>query len=571
VAVFRRLAENRNLPLRILYPLKFQFLFYVWGQKYSDMKKATILCLFTLLLALTASLKAQIPDPFPTLPLAPNRSPVFGKDVVIHDQPDWNQKFVSVASAFNGWLFAAIGYQFPAKACILKSEDKGITWEVLFDGPLFTQYVTSADIIVCGNDLNTLRLFPAFTYLSDNGFMGGIVYRLKAEPFEPEAIIFNEGEVTGLSLAHDGGIRNDSTDPYSIGILYAIGSGYDTVYFHLSTDAGTSFYHKVVAAGSIFTGKVSLSYGYSPSKNSGRYYAVWEERQNYYSDEHNLFTSHSEPNIQGSFTTPRCLDSLDQGLLFNCRNPVISTQSGYYDNDSLDITSIILFEKKDPVTGSYDIGGFYNRQSTTSDHFQSFSVTNPSHENLQPDIVFNPEESAFMATYYDTTLKKLPFLSHNVNMINPDDWQVVSNGYNDAASLSSPNPRIKYNGFEQSGMNVWISQHNNGNGKALFDSQNSTYTAIQDNNPGTDSLSYLLYPNPSTGLVSIHFVLKAPSSVVITVYSSLGQPIRTIVNKTMTPGPHDLVTDLSSMQPGFYFVDFKCNASSSRKILTLQR
>jgi hypothetical protein len=39
----------------------------------------------------------------------------------------------------------------------------------------------------------------------------------------------------------------------------------------------------------------------------------------------------------------------------------------------------------------------------------------------------------------------------------------------------------------------------------------------------------------------------------------------------MTPGPHDLVTDLSSMQPGFYFVDFKCNASSSRKILTLQR
>jgi hypothetical protein len=71
------------------------------------MKQASILFLLSLLLAFTAPLKGQITDPFPTLPLAPNRSPVFGKDVVIHDNPGFNETATAVCSAFNGWLYAA--------------------------------------------------------------------------------------------------------------------------------------------------------------------------------------------------------------------------------------------------------------------------------------------------------------------------------------------------------------------------------------------------------------------------------------------------------------------------------
>jgi hypothetical protein len=160
VAVFRRLAENRNLPLRILYPLKFQFLFYVWGQKYSDMKKATILCLFTLLLALTASLKAQIPDPFPTLPLAPNRSPVFGKDVVIYDNPGYDETATAVCSAFNGWLYAACAFDSAdyGVAVFLRSTDNGITWLKLSQFKFQSLRQLKFDMFTVGMTENDLKL-----------------------------------------------------------------------------------------------------------------------------------------------------------------------------------------------------------------------------------------------------------------------------------------------------------------------------------------------------------------------------------------------------------------------------
>ncbi len=537
------------------------------------MKQASILFLLSLLLAFTAPLKGQTTDPFPTLPLAPNRSPVFGKDVVMYDQPNDNQMLVSVCSAFNGWLFAAIMHRTTeTRLCQLKSEDNGITWEVLNDEMCYAYSITSLDVIACGTDLNNLMLYTAFSSADINGaYPRGTIYRDKAEPFELGPIIFDQSEVTGLSIAHDGGMRQDTTQPYSIGILFTKGTSFHKIYFRTSTDEGESFTQKLVSSGNFYSRKVSLSYGYSPSKNSGRYYAVWEERENFYSVAHNLFTAHTEPDFLASFTTPKCLDSLDPGLIYNCRYPVISCQSGNHDNDSLDITSVILFEKKDTATGKYDVGGFYNLQSTSSDHYQPLSFTNPSHENLQPDIEFNQADSKFLVTYYDATLKKLPSLLHDMNMLNPDDWQVVSTGYNDAANLSSPHPRVSYNPYNQSGINVWISQLSNGSGSALFDAQNSTYTAIQGKDPADDPLTYLVYPNPSNGPVIFHFTVKDPAVVTITLYTTLGQPIRTILNKTMSAGAHDIATDLSSLQPGCYFIDFKCNASSSRKILTLHR
>jgi len=43
-------------------------------------------------------------------PLTGSRSPIFGKDIVINDQPGQNQQNLSVCSAFNGWLYAVYFY-----------------------------------------------------------------------------------------------------------------------------------------------------------------------------------------------------------------------------------------------------------------------------------------------------------------------------------------------------------------------------------------------------------------------------------------------------------------------------
>ena len=44
------------------------------------------------------------------IPLKP-QSPLFGKDIVINDQPDQDQHKVALCYAFNGWLYAAVTYK----------------------------------------------------------------------------------------------------------------------------------------------------------------------------------------------------------------------------------------------------------------------------------------------------------------------------------------------------------------------------------------------------------------------------------------------------------------------------
>jgi len=70
-----------------------------------------------------------------TIPLKP-QSPLFGKDIVINDEPDQNRQVVRICSALNGWLFAVYSYNDSdnqAALTILKSTDAGINWIQLFD------------------------------------------------------------------------------------------------------------------------------------------------------------------------------------------------------------------------------------------------------------------------------------------------------------------------------------------------------------------------------------------------------------------------------------------------------
>jgi len=75
------------------------------------------------------------------------------------------------------------------------------------------------------------------------------------------------------------------------------------------------------------------------------------------------------------------------------------------------MTEVILFEKYDAVNIRNNIIGYKNLHAATSSHFEKFSFTNAAHNNLQPDISFNSYNSTFMATYFDSTDRKLPFLT----------------------------------------------------------------------------------------------------------------------------------------------------------------
>src|SRR5512138_2622294 len=95
----------------------------------------TRLTLFTFLLICITRLSAQSGFSGGSIvPYSP-KSPLFGKDIIIDNQPTQNQRNTAICSAFNGWLFA---FSAPYDSTdhtthfyLLKSVDSGISWNII--------------------------------------------------------------------------------------------------------------------------------------------------------------------------------------------------------------------------------------------------------------------------------------------------------------------------------------------------------------------------------------------------------------------------------------------------------
>jgi len=179
-----------------------------------------------------------------------------------------------------------------------------------------------------------------------------------------------------------------------------------------------------------------------------------------------------------------------------CRNPSIACQYNNTNNDSANLTEVVLFDRYDPSNQKYDIRGYYNLQATNHSNFKKLTISNSAHNNLQPSINFNPFDSTFMVTYYDSTTQKLPFLLNNFKLNNPDNWQVVTTGYNDDDNLSAPYPKVALDLGQKQGVNIWAKEGTGGNGVAMFDAPYSIYTGISGNNTGGLARLIGAYPNP---------------------------------------------------------------------------
>lgn len=493
------------------------------------------------------------------LPIQPSGSPLFGKDIIIHNQPDRDQRNVSICSAFNGWLFAV--YSYPIETvqaiAILKSTDNGITWELLGEGGInVASSTTRLDIVACGNSVDNLKIFVGYVYFISNLNLGGAyVMRYNAEPFgyEDELLKQDGGYIKDLALSSDCMYPSANSNPFSLGVLYSKNGDTDTLIFRSSSNGGMSLDSRhQIASSSNFFHKVSLNYGRSLTWNSGRYFAAWEEQVNQYSTFGHIYTSHSEPNFDSPFTKPVCLDSIQPTITNQTQNPVIACQYNDIDNDSANITEIVLFEKSLSGGNGCDIKGFYNLQAASSNYFNEFSVSSSTNDKIQPDISFNPFTSNFMMTYFDSTESKLPYLTNNNNLANPNSWNIISQAYNDDSNIIVPYPKVSLNIGLQDGMNVWIADGTNLNGIALFDSPYSTYTGGSDFKQTAKGRNICAYPNPCNSDITFLFDLQKKEKLTISLYNFLGQPEGTITDQYYSPGRNEVHYNVRNLPSGSY-------------------
>ncbi len=513
-------------------------------------------------------------------PLKP-QSPLFGKDIILNDQPSQIQRKVAICSAFNGWQYVAIAYTdyslgTGGHLTVMKSVDNGINWTIAFDSNYGTDSAVfvSIDILVVGNSETNLKMIISFVSSNSSTLIGdGNVGVYDESTGLWEYNLLWAYYCYDIALATDYLYPSTNSNPNSIGILY---SKYavtgDSLIFRSSSNGGLSLDgdQQIKVTPNRFH-KVSLAYGRSQSFNSGRYFAVWEEQTGFGEMLGHIYTSHTNPNFNSPFTNPVNIDGLDPTTINQCQNPVIACQYNAVDNDSSNLTEVLMFEKYKPSLSRYDIGAYYNLQACSSTYFKPMTVTDPTHVNFQPDLAFNPYDSTFMFTYYDTTVIKLPFLKTNFNLPTPNNWMVVNSGYNDSPDITTPSPKVELNIGQPEAMNAWIANRPDGKGIAMFDAPYSTYTGVSNQGNGTSTKLIGAYPNPCSTTIKIAFELKNTGRVTINLMGIMGQPLGTVTDQDYSTGKHTVQYDVSGLPDGSYLYTVRSGEFSAAGKFTVIR
>jgi len=494
------------------------------------------------------------------LPLKSTNSILFGKDIIINNDPTQNQQKVAICSAFNGWLYSAIGYTVTDGSIlimVLKSTDDGITWSVMFSGGAAPpNFILESLNIIAIEDSPNIKLFISYVvYNSQTGPGQGTVVCYNGVTGDFEYQLFTDPSIYDLAISGDFMFPATSSNPNSVGVLYSkyANSG-DSIIFQSSSNGGVLLDNrKVVAVTGHHFNTVVLTYGRSTSWNSGRYFAAWEERGTVTAPLGHIFSAHSEPNFNSSFTIPVKLDSIDGSALNNARYPSIACQYSNFDNDNSNFTEVVLFDKYISSQNRYDISGLYNKQATSSNNFTPFTLNLSTDSRQQPSVNFNPYDSSFMVTYYDSTTNKLPFLRKNFNMNDPNSWEAISAGYNDSPSLVAPYPRVALSLSQEKGACVWSSLGLAGKGVALFDSPYSTYTGVSQIHQNDIAILYGAYPNPANATTSIRFELKKTTTFRISLHSNDGREIGMIKEESYSVGLNQVKIDVSGYPAGAYY------------------
>ncbi|MDD4553609.1 MAG: T9SS type A sorting domain-containing protein [Bacteroidales bacterium] len=513
-----------------------------------------------------------------------NQSVLFGSDIIINNIPTEDQRNVAICSAYNGWLYSCYwrpdnsGYSY----YIMRSTDSGMSWTELFTVHYQSsseKVITKMDIVACGNNSSNLKVFlgMVITYLPT--YQGqGVVLRFNGftGDYEDEILKDQDSYVHDLALSNDFMYPATNSNPNSVAVLYSKGSpffSYEKLVFCSSSNEGISFDHvqEIITSATRHFFHVDLTYGRCPSKNTGRYFATWEDKSSLLDSSGHIYTAHTEPFFDSPMTSPVCLDSLDQSAINVCHRPVIACQFDDIDNDSANLTQLVLFEKFEKETNSYKIKGYYNKQSTSTSHFNEFIFNNSTHINVQSDIAYNPFDNTFMLTYFDSTTKKLPLLTNNLNMTDPNNWDVVTSGYNDNSNIGAPFPMIKLNPWQNSSVNVWISDGSGNNGIAMFDAPYGIYPGFSERNEMKCTRHFKAYPIPCDSYFTIAFLAEKEKQIQITLCNQLGQPIMKFADNVFPAGNHRIKADVSKLPAGNYFLLFNNgNFFESGKIIIIR-
>ena len=104
----------------------------------------------------------------------------------------------------------------------------------------------------------------------------------------------------------------------------------------------------------------------------------------------------------------------------------------------------------------------------------------------------------------------------------------------------------------------------------LLDTSNSTDIYHTQNVPEITQL-YQNYPNPFNPATNIRFNLNESGFVILKIYNLLGQEVKTLVNKELSAGLHNISFDASGLQSGTYIYRIQSkNFTATKKMVLIK-
>jgi flagellar hook assembly protein FlgD len=90
-------------------------------------------------------------------------------------------------------------------------------------------------------------------------------------------------------------------------------------------------------------------------------------------------------------------------------------------------------------------------------------------------------------------------------------------------------------------------------------------------NTTLDYAAFNVYPNPSSGIITIDYTLKSTTNVRIVVSDIYGNIIKVIKNQVMDAGSHSTKWNAETYESGTYFIKIiSKNSTNTRKIILLK-
>jgi hypothetical protein len=99
--------------------------------------------------------------------------------------------------------------------------------------------------------------------------------------------------------------------------------------------------------------------------------------------------------------------------------------------------------------------------------------------------------------------------------------------------------------------------------QVMYDSMNPT--GIEEISATHEFNLNQSYPNPSSGQATITFTLPESNATDLTIYNTLGEKVKTLLNEKLNAGTYSVVVDLSSVKSGNYF--YRLSSGKNSKTL----